>query len=104
MAVLGGHRDLDVHAQCKPDGLVSLTGVAISAFRMVRVPRVWENPDRRDADRTRATSSVDWRRGSRRHSMSGRRVSRHSRRDPVLATTTGSETGRALVRRSIRGR
>ncbi len=38
VAVLGGHGDLEVQAQCKPDGVVSLNGVAISGFRMVRVP------------------------------------------------------------------
>ncbi|PYT78966.1 MAG: hypothetical protein DMG54_19510 [Acidobacteria bacterium] len=35
---------------CKPDGVVSLKGVAISGFRMVRVPRVWDDPQRREAE------------------------------------------------------
>lgn len=51
VAVLGGHGDLEVHAHCHADGLVSLTAVAISGFRMVRVPRVWDSPERRDAER-----------------------------------------------------
>jgi hypothetical protein len=51
VAVLGGHRDLEVQTHRKPDGVVSLTAVAISGFRTVRVPRVWDNPDRRAAER-----------------------------------------------------
>jgi hypothetical protein len=39
VAVLGGHGDLEVQARCSPDGLVSLSAVTISGFRMVRVPR-----------------------------------------------------------------
>jgi hypothetical protein len=50
-AVLGGHGDVEVQADCKPDGVVSLTAVTVSGFRMVRVPRVWDNPDRREAGR-----------------------------------------------------
>ena len=51
VAVLGGHGDLEVQAHCKPDGVVSLKSVAISGFRMVRVPRVWDDPARREAER-----------------------------------------------------
>jgi hypothetical protein len=51
VAILGGHGDLEVHTHCKPDGVVSLTAMAISGFRMVRVPRVWDSPERRDAER-----------------------------------------------------
>ncbi len=51
VAVLGGHGDVEVQAHCKPDGIVSLNAVAISGFRMVRVPRVWDSPERRAAER-----------------------------------------------------
>jgi len=51
VAVLGAHGDLQVEVRCKPDGIVSLKGVAISGFRMVRVPRVWDDPGRREAER-----------------------------------------------------
>jgi hypothetical protein len=47
--VLGGHGDLDVCAHVGADGLVSLTAVAVSGFRLVRVPRVWDSPERREA-------------------------------------------------------
>ena len=51
VAVLGGHGDLDVQVHFKPDGLASLSGVSISGFRVVRVPRVWDDPSRREAER-----------------------------------------------------
>jgi hypothetical protein len=50
VAVLGGHGDVEVHAHCKPDGVVSLAAVAISGFRLVRVPRVWDDSERRRED------------------------------------------------------
>lgn len=50
VAVLGGHGDVDVRAHCTPDGVISLTAVAISGFRLVRVPRVWDDPKRREAE------------------------------------------------------
>jgi hypothetical protein len=53
-AILGGHGDLEVEAQCGFDGVISLTGLAISGFRMVRVPRVWDDPVRREAERDAA--------------------------------------------------
>lgn len=73
VAVLGGHRDVEVQAHCKPDGVVSLKSLAISGFLTIRVPRVWDVAWRRG---TRATSLVDWRAGSRLRlpSMSGRRA------------------------------
>lgn len=49
-AVHGGHDDLELHARCNPDGVVSLNAVAISGFRVVRVPRAWDSPERRAAE------------------------------------------------------
>ena len=51
VAVLGGHGDVEVQADCKPDGVVSLTAVTVSGFRMVRIPRVWDSPERGKAER-----------------------------------------------------
>ena len=79
VAVLGGRGDVEVHAHCKPDGVVSLTAVAIAGFRLVCVPRVWDDPERREAERGSVPTLVDWRGGSRPPSMSGRAVSRNSR-------------------------
>ena len=51
VAVLGGHGDLEVQAHCKPDGVVSLKSLAISGFLTIRVPRVWDDSERRVAER-----------------------------------------------------
>lgn len=51
VAVMGGHGGVEVQAHCKLDGVVSLTAVAISGFRTVHVPRVWDSPERRKAER-----------------------------------------------------
>ena len=51
VAVLGAHGDVDVLAHCQPDGVVSLKGLAISGFRIVHLPRVWDDPDRRKAEK-----------------------------------------------------
>jgi hypothetical protein len=71
VAVLGGHGDLEMQAHCRADGLVFLSAVAISGFRMVRVPRVWNSPERQVAEadsrrefsrlaRTFKTALDDW--------------------------------------------
>lgn len=106
IAVLGGHGDLEVHAHCHADdGLVSLTGVAISGFRMVSVPRVWDSPDRRDAERD---PRDELGRLARRIKIA---LDEWTKSISALATwirysppPPGAKPGRALVRRSIRGR
>lgn len=50
VAVHRGHTDLELHARCSPDGVVSLSAIAISGFRIVRVPRTWDSPERRAAE------------------------------------------------------
>lgn len=52
VAVLAGHGDLEVQVRSKSDGVASLSAVTISGFRIVRVPRVWDDPDRREAERS----------------------------------------------------
>lgn len=51
VAVYGGHGDLDVEGHCTPVGVVTLKGVSIFGFNLVRVPRVWDHPDRREKDK-----------------------------------------------------
>ena len=51
VAVLGAHEDLGVQARCQPDGVVSLKGLTISGFRIVHLPRVWDDPERRKAEK-----------------------------------------------------
>jgi hypothetical protein len=71
LAAKGAHDDLKLHARCNSDGVVSLTAVEISAFRIVRVPRAWDSPDQRRAEahsqreldrlaRTFRTAIDDW--------------------------------------------
>ena len=51
VAILGAHEDVDVQARCQPDGAVSLKGLAISGFRVVHLPRVWDDSERRKAEK-----------------------------------------------------
>jgi len=90
VAVLGGHGDLEVQTYCSPDGL-ALSAVAISGFRMVRVPRVWDSPERRAAEVDPAANSGGWREPSKRRLTTGLRVFARSRR--------GSGTPRRLLAR-----
>lgn len=50
VAVLAGHGDLEMQANCSPDALVFLSALSISGFRMIRVPRVWDSLERRTAE------------------------------------------------------
>jgi hypothetical protein len=77
---VGGHGDLEVHAHCKPDGLVSLAAVEVSGFRM------------------------DWRGSSGPRSMTGRRVFQSSRAGSStrlhLRTQSPSSPGSMINRRT----
>lgn len=37
----------ELRARSNPDGVVSLNAIAMAGFRLVRVPRIWDNPERR---------------------------------------------------------
>jgi hypothetical protein len=50
-AILGSHGDLEIEGGLQSDGIVFLKALAISGFRMVRVPRVWNDPGRLEAER-----------------------------------------------------
>ena len=60
LSVHGGPDDLELHARCNLSGVVSLSAVAMSAFRIVRVPRAWDSPERRatEADSHRELSRL----------------------------------------------
>ena len=104
VAVLGGHGDLELQTHCGPNGLVSLSAVAISGFRMVCVPRVWDSPERRAVEtdprrelsrlvRTFKTALNDWTES----------ILRARDLDPVLPAASRREPRRALVRRRREG-
>ena len=47
VAVTGARDEITVEARSIPDGTMSLTGLSVSGFRLVRLPRVWDDPARR---------------------------------------------------------
>jgi hypothetical protein len=51
VAVLGALEDVEVEARCDAGGVLSLKRLSIAGFRLVRVPRVWDDPDRRNAEK-----------------------------------------------------
>ena len=51
VSVLGSLGEVEVKARCDEGGVLSLAGVTVAGFRLVRVPRVWDDPDRREAEK-----------------------------------------------------
>jgi hypothetical protein len=51
IAVMGSCGDTKLEVHCQPEGRLTLTGVGVSAFQLVPIPRVWDEPDRRDAEK-----------------------------------------------------
>ncbi len=54
-AILGSLEE--IHIDSKPDstGRLSIEGLSIKGFRMVRVPRIWDDPDRREKEKGAGT-------------------------------------------------
>ena len=50
IAVIGWRSDIELKARCNEDGKLSLESVSVSAFRLVPVPRVWDDPDKREEE------------------------------------------------------
>jgi len=51
VAVLGALGELSFESKCDSAGRLSITGITISGFRMLRVPRVWDDHDRQDTEK-----------------------------------------------------
>jgi hypothetical protein len=51
IAVLGGLGELEIHTRCDAAGVLSILRISIAGFRLVRVPRVWDDPDRCRAEK-----------------------------------------------------
>ncbi len=51
VAILGALEEVQIESRCDPAGFLSITGISIAGFRLVRVPRVWDDPARRDAEK-----------------------------------------------------
>jgi len=43
--------EVAVQTRYKPEGVLSLLGFSISSFRLVRIPRVWDNSQRCEAEK-----------------------------------------------------
>jgi len=48
--VLSAHGDPEAELRCDPDGRLYLTGVHLSAWQSIDLPRQWDNPDREPDD------------------------------------------------------
>ncbi len=48
--VRGGRSHSEVEARCAEEGVLILEGVSVSAFRLVPVPRMWDDPDKRERE------------------------------------------------------
>jgi hypothetical protein len=51
VAVIGACEEIEVETRCSPAGVLTIQGVSVSGFRLVRVPRVWDDPDRREVEK-----------------------------------------------------
>ena len=49
--VMGYRGEVEAEAQHTSAGVLSLKGLSLSAFRMVQVPRVWDDPERRESEK-----------------------------------------------------
>jgi len=51
VAVMGACEEVEVESRCSAEGVLSLKEVSVSGFRLIRIPRVWDDPDRRRAEK-----------------------------------------------------
>ena len=51
VAITGGVNEVEIQTQCRAEGALSLSGFSISGFRLVRIPRVWDDPQRREREK-----------------------------------------------------
>jgi hypothetical protein len=49
VAVVGGREDIGIESRCNAEGILLLRSIAVSGFRIVRIPRIWDDPARRGA-------------------------------------------------------
>jgi len=51
VAVTGGWEDIGIESRYSPEGILLLRSIAVSGFRIVRIPRVWDDPARQRAEK-----------------------------------------------------
>lgn len=49
--VMGWRGDVEIGARFTPDATFSLLGISVSAFQFVQIPRIWDNPKRREKEK-----------------------------------------------------
>jgi len=55
VAVLGARQEIEIETRCGAEGQLSLKGLSVDGFRIVRIPRVWDDADRRNAEKGATT-------------------------------------------------
>jgi len=53
-AVQGGLEELNIESRCDSSGRLSMAGVSVAGFRIIRIPRVWDNPGRQEKEKSAA--------------------------------------------------
>jgi hypothetical protein len=51
IAVLGGREEVKVEIRCDAIGSLSMDGLSVSAFRIIQIPRIWDNQSRRENEK-----------------------------------------------------
>jgi hypothetical protein len=51
VAVIGVLEEIRIESRCDSTGKMSMAGLSVSGFRMVRVPRVWDDSERNNAEK-----------------------------------------------------
>jgi hypothetical protein len=51
LEVLGHVGEIELDTRCSAAGVISLKALSVEAFRIVRIPRVWDDPERRDREK-----------------------------------------------------
>jgi hypothetical protein len=54
LAIPGAVQEIKIESKCDPAGCFSISGISTAVFRLVRVPRIWDDPERRDAEKSPA--------------------------------------------------
>src|SRR5262245_39987016 len=91
VAIIGGREDVTLEARTSADGILLLKSIAVSGFRIVRIPRVWDDPARqrteRDVDQELALLAERWSSAMKEWARSVADLARWIRYSPPLPGT-----------------
>jgi len=51
VAIVGGVNEVEIQTRCQAEGALSLSSFSVSGFRLVQIPRVWDDPQRREREK-----------------------------------------------------